>query len=135
MADNVSTFTENQEVTSDMLNDIVNDLGTADFSYFTDGEPYAVDKLNEITKALVSKGVLMSENKCAVTYSNGKITVSTGTIVFGSGAKMKFTSPRTFSAYSSKPTYVYAWHDTATNPIFLPRSYHLHTITFHGRTW
>lgn len=122
MADNVSTFTEGQDVTSDMLNDIVKDLGNADFSYFTDGEPYAVDKLNEITKALVTKGVLMSENKCAVTYSNGNITVGTGTIVFGNGAKMKMTSARTFSAYTSKATYVYAKHDTATNKIAIWKS-------------
>ena len=122
MADNVSTFTEGQDVTSDMLNDIVKDLGNADFSYFTDGEPYAVDKLNEITKALVTKGVLMSENKCAVTYSNGKIYIAKGTIVFGNGAKIKNSSKLSISAYSGKATCIYAYYQSTKNRAVLVRS-------------
>lgn len=104
----------NQEVTADMLNDIAIDLGATSFSKFADGEPYAVNELNEITSALVGKGVLLTGERCRVTYNDGMICVADGVIVFENGAKIKLFEPQTFTALDGT-SYVYALNDTTNN--------------------
>lgn len=103
---------DNQEVTTTTLNNIAIDLGATSFNGFTENK-FGADALNDITKALVSKGVTQSGNKCAPYLSNGTLYINTGTIIFESGAKIRITSPQAVTTEPS--TYVYALNDTTRN--------------------
>lgn len=110
-----------QEVTLQNLSDIVTDLGQTTFSGFTEeGPPYAVDELNAITKDLVTKGVLRGiMNTCNLSLNNPVLTVDTGVIVFGTGAKLRLESAKTISTTSGAKNYIYAEHSTTDNTIKL----------------
>lgn len=103
---------DNQEVTTTTLNNIAIDLGATSFNGFTENK-FGADALNDITKALVSKGVTQGGNKCAPYLSNGTLYINTGTIIFESGAKIRITSPQAVTTEPS--TYVYALNDTTRN--------------------
>ena len=114
-----ATFLDNQEVTAQDLNDIAIDLGYADYSRFPEeAPPSAVSALNQITADLVTPGVLLTGNRCAVTYSDGIIYVDTGIIVFESGAKKRIESVQQLQALEGTSC-VYALNDTINNTIFL----------------
>lgn len=112
------TFLYNQEVTAEDLNNIAIDLGLPEYSAFSDGTLYAVDALNQITADLVEPGILLTGNRCSVTYQNGIIYVDTGIVVFNSGAKKRIDEKQSFTALEGK-SYIYAIHDTANNRISL----------------
>lgn len=103
---------DNQEVTTQTLNNIAIDLGATTFSAFS-GEKFGVDKLNDITKALVGKGITQSVNKCEPYISGGDLYINTGTIIFSSGAKIRITSPLKVEIQNG--TYIYALNSTDTN--------------------
>lgn len=103
---------DNQEVTTQTLNNIAIDLGATTFSAFS-GEKFGVDKLNDITKALVGKGITQGANKCEPYISGGDLYINTGTIIFLSGAKMRITSPLKVEIQNG--TYIYALNSTDTN--------------------
>lgn len=77
----------NQTVTEEVLNAMATDLGATDFNNFSGIKKFGADKLNEITKALVTEGVLTSGDMCRCEKTDTGITVNTGTIVFKNGAK------------------------------------------------
>jgi len=108
----MSEILDNQEVTTEILNNIAIDLGATDFSAF-DSTPFGVDRLNQITSELVTSGILLSGEKCAVTASESKVNIATGIIVFENGAKIRLTEPVSFDLIVN--TYIYALNDTATN--------------------
>lgn len=117
------TILDNQEVNADILNGIAKDLGCPEFSSFSDGVKFGVDKLNEITAALVTPGVLGTDgDSCKVTIVGGKISVGTGTIVFESGAKMKITENQVLEMVPDVKTYVVAVNDTTNNRMLLYNS-------------
>lgn len=117
------TILDNQEVNADILNGIAKDLGCPEFSSFSDGVKFGVDKLNEITAALVTPGVLGTDgDSCKVTIVGGKISVGTGTIVFESGAKMKVTENQVLEMVPDVKTYVVAVNDTTNNRMILYNS-------------
>lgn len=114
------TFLDNQEVTAQDLNNIAIDLGYAEYSHFPENPPQsAVSALNQITADLTTKGVLLSGNRCMVTYASNKIYVDTGIIVFESGAKKRIETTQTLDFISGGTNYVYAIHDTSANKISL----------------
>ncbi len=88
-------FVYDEMVTAQSLNNIAIDLGKGDFSVFSDNTPYAVDKLNEITKALVGKGISSALNKFEITVSAESVVVGTGIAFFESGKKLKIEMPVT----------------------------------------
>lgn len=77
----------NQEITEEDLNAMATDLGHTSFNGFDGVTKFGADKLNEITKALVTSGVLTSGDMCRCEKTDTGITVNTGTIVFKNGAK------------------------------------------------
>jgi len=104
----------NQSIGGDDLNNIAKDLGAVDFSTFSDNGTYAVDKLNGITKDLVSSGVLNKWDLCKVTYSSGTVSIAKGVVVMPSGAKQRFESITTVMGVTP-PCYVYVSEDSAYN--------------------
>ncbi len=114
------TFTDNQEVTASDLNNIAIDLGYADYSHFPETPPQsAVSALNQITGDLVSAGVLLTGNKCNVTFSDNKIYVATGIIIFDSGAKKRIEEVQSLDVLDGGTNYIYGLNDTANNTIEL----------------
>lgn len=79
-------FYYRQEVTMEMINDIAKDLGNTSFNGFTTNK-FGAGELNNITKSLVTKGVLTSGNACVPIVTNNKLYIQSGTIVFDNGAK------------------------------------------------
>lgn len=69
-----------------MINDIAKDLGNTSFNGFTTNK-FGAGELNNITKSLVTKGVLTSGNACVPIVVDGKLYIQLGTIVFDNGAK------------------------------------------------
>ena len=102
----------NQEITTTTLNNIAIDLGATSFNGFTTNK-FGADALNDITKAIVSKGVTLGANKCKPYISYGKLYISSGTIIFESGAKIRIINPQPVTAEPS--TYIYALNDTVRN--------------------
>jgi hypothetical protein len=100
-------------VTADDVNNLAVDLGATEFSQFQNAEPYAVQQLNNITKDLVSAGILLSLNRCRLTKTGDKVTIDTGIIVFANGAKKRITESLQVDLVVN--TYIYALNDTATN--------------------
>lgn len=114
-----ATFLDNQEVTAEDLNNIAIDLGYPDYSHFPEETPpSAVSALNQITADLVSAGVLLTGNRCAVTYSKGNIYVDTGIIVFESGAKKRIETMQQLQALDGTSC-IYALNNTVENTISL----------------
>ena len=91
----MADFVYDQLVTSQDLNNIAIDLGAGNFSVFTDSSPYAVDKLNEITSALVGSGISSALDKFKISINNDSVVVGTGMAIFKSGRKIKLTEPLT----------------------------------------
>lgn len=111
MSDN---FYDNQHVTATGINNIVNDLTDEEYSEFSDGEQYNIDFLNRITADLVSPGVLMSGNKCAVTKENEELFIDTGIIVLPNGMKKRIECKKKIQG-SILNGYVYAAFSEAEN--------------------
>lgn len=112
------TFLDDQTVTAQDLNNIAVDLGYADYSHFPETPPQsAVSALNQITKDLVTAGILQSGNNCAVTLSNGKARIDTGIIVFETGAKKRIDEAVLIDLQSSGASCIYALNDTVNNSI------------------
>lgn len=107
----MATFEDNAVVTAEDLNNIAVDLGDTTFSAFSE-EKFGVDKLNEITADLVSKGILTAGDRCEPIISDGKVYIKSGVIVFGSGAKIKITEPVEVGAAAGD--YIYAYNDVLT---------------------
>ena len=105
----------NSEVTANDLNDIAVDLGAVTFSTFQNAVPYAVSQLNDITAALVTKGILLSDsgNMCEAIAQNNNVYIQPGTIVFANGAKMKIAEAVAVEKINN--TYIYAILNTTTN--------------------
>lgn len=95
----------NQEVTSEILNDIAIDLGNTSFNGFGE-EKFGADELNNITASLVSKGVLLSQDKCKPILNGDNVNIQTGIIVFENGAKKKLTE--VVNVPLVKSSYIYA---------------------------
>lgn len=112
MAEVATTILDEQEVTAAVLNDIAIDLGATSFNYFGT-EKFGARELNEITKALVNPGILLTDNSCKPSFADGILTIATGTIIFDSGAKIKIKSPVQLSV--SNGTYIYALNNTTLN--------------------
>lgn len=108
----MAEFLDNQEVTTAMLNNIAVDLGATSFGGFGSNK-FGVDALNDITAAIISKGVTQSANKCKPYISGDDLYISAGTIVFTSGAKIRLEAPTKVEKQAS--TYVYALNDTSHN--------------------
>lgn len=113
-------------VTAEDLNNIAIDLGASDFSAFEEnGTPLAVDKLNEITKDLTSKGILHIGNCCKVSISDNIITVADGVCVFENGAKKRITESDPLQIQfidDGNTNYVYMQNDIGANQIRLVNS-------------
>lgn len=112
-------FTDNQTVTAADLNQVAIDLGKPTFANFVDNTAYNIDKLNEITSAIVGAGIAIGiGNACKCTMSNGNISIDTGLIFFNSGAKIRLDTAQTIEyTTSAEKQYVYAYNDTALNNI------------------
>ncbi len=109
----IDTILDNQEVNAQTLNDIAIDLGHTSFNGFGENK-FGADELNGITSALVSSGILSSDNKCKPYISGGKVYISTGTMVFANGAKKKISEvPVEVDLIAN--SYIYALNDTAHN--------------------
>lgn len=127
----VNSIMDNQALTADILNDIVIDLGVTSFSTFTGLNQFGADELNEITKALVTNGILYYGNQCAPSWnaSEQTLTINTGVMVFNSGQKKKIKdSPVTISNISPG-SYIYAHNNIANNTCEIIASYSLPTDT------
>ncbi len=113
-----TTFEDNQAVTLADFNNIAVDLGDTTFSAFSE-EKFGVDELNNITKDLVTSGILKTEDNgngglnmgCKPTIEDNLVTIGLGTIVFASGAKVYVDSEMVYAADGS---YIYAFNDTFT---------------------
>lgn len=101
----------NQEVTGEVLNAMAIDLGNTSFNGFDGITKFGADKLNEITKALVSKGILTTDDMCRCEKTGNGITVHKGTIVFESGVKKTISEPVEIEAENGMA--VYALNNTA----------------------
>ena len=111
---------DNQIFTANDLNQIAIDLGVSTFSYFNDGEPYAVTELNNITKELVTKGVLKTLNECKCTINeDNTITIDTGIVVFSDGCKIRIEEPFVIQLTTDIKTYIYAEHDNEFDRVSL----------------
>lgn len=103
---------DNQEVTTETLNNIAVDLGATSFNGFTENK-FGADALNDITKELVGRGITQGGNKCKPYLSGSDLYINTGTIIFASGAKIRVTEPQKVTKQAN--TYIYAFNDTAQN--------------------
>lgn len=118
--------TYTNEVTAETLNDIMTDLGFGEFANgdfkFEDNKEYSVDALNNITKALVTRGILQYGSKCMPSISGATVSVADGICVFDNGAKIKFNEPKTVDIHTGNTNYVYFLNDSNTNRITLVNS-------------
>ena len=127
----VNSIMDNQALTADILNDIVIDLGVTNFSTFTGLNQFGADELNEITKALVTNGILYYGNQCAPSWnaSEQTLTINTGVMVFNSGQKKKIKDDPVTISNISPGSYIYAHNNIANNTCEIIASYSLPTDT------
>ncbi|MBQ4109699.1 MAG: hypothetical protein IJC74_02330 [Clostridia bacterium] len=117
-----NNIADNSIISADTLNNIAIDLGKDDFSAFSDGVAYAVDKLNLITAELAGPGIIPKiKNEMAVSISDGKITVSEGVGIFSNGMKARLETPKELD-FSGSETYIYIKYDSLTNIMTLNAS-------------
>lgn len=113
-------FLDNQSVNAAAINQIAIDLGKSTFSAFTDGTPFSVDKLNEITQAITSAGIVLGDtNNCKTELSNGQISVDTGLCIFHSGAKKRIEQKQYLTPTANTKQYIYLLNDASLNTINL----------------
>lgn len=106
---------DNDIITASDLNNIAADLGKTTFANYNDTQTYNIDSLNDITAAIVSKGILSRFDKCACSLIGTALTIKTGIIVFESGAKIRITSNKIINIPdSTNKYYVYAHRDATT---------------------
>lgn len=128
-----SEETENgttNEVSAETLNQIAVDLGCVEFAEgdnaFVEGTEYTIDALNRITSSLVTAGILLIGERCAVSWdsTNNKILIKDGVCVFSSGAKLRIESGKvlTLDLVEGGTNYVYALHNPNTNTISIVAS-------------
>lgn len=110
---------DNQIITAQDLNNIAVDLGAVTFSNFEDGKAYAVPELNNITKELVTKGILKTQNECKCTINDNAVTVDTGVVVFSDGCKIRIEEPQTIQLSSEELTYIFVEHDNELDRVTL----------------
>lgn len=103
---------DNHEISTETLNNIAIDLGATSFNGFTTNK-FGADALNDITKALVGRGVTQGGNKCKPYLFENDLYISTGTIIFANGAKIRVTEPLKITKQVN--TYAYALNDTTLN--------------------
>ena len=117
-----NNIADNSEISAQTLNNIAIDLGKDDFAAFSDGETYAVDKLNLITAELAGAGIIPSvKNEMAVTVSNGKITVAEGVGIFSNGMKVRLETPVTLD-FNGTEVYVFIKYDSFLNSLTINSS-------------
>lgn len=104
---------DNQTVTTDDLNAIAIDLGATSFNGFMTNK-FGAAELNKITQALVSKGVLLTDDQCKpeLSLTDGKVYIQPGTIVFNSGARKTITEA--VGIEKTAGTHIYAYTDGIT---------------------
>lgn len=108
-------YIDNQEVTTDELNNTAVDLGLPEFNGFGESK-FGVDLLNKITADLSGAGVLNVKDKCTPVLNGNILSISTGVIVFESGAKIRLEEPASITLDdSAEKTYIYAVNDTVRN--------------------
>lgn len=110
---------DNQIITAQDLNNIAIDLGAVTFSNFDDGEAYAIPELNHITKELVTKGILKTQNECKCTINDNAVTINTGVAVFSDGCKIRIEEPQTIQLSSEELTYIFVEHDNELDRVTL----------------
>ena len=127
-------FYYSQEITADDINGIAVDLGAQSFSYFKNGVSYAVDQLNEISKALASKGITSNGNKFQISVSNGNVVIGTGVGIFESGKKVTLNAPLTLPYKQGE---LYFENDETANMVSakigtLPSNDYIHLATLNA---
>lgn len=106
---------DNDIITASELNNIAADLGETTFSNYNDSQTYNIDNLNDITAAIVTKGILSRFDRCACSLIGTVLTIKTGIIVFESGAKIRITSNKIINIPDSTNKYfVFAHRDATT---------------------
>lgn len=115
-----NVFLDNQMVSATDLNNIAVDLGNSTFANFNDETTYNIDSLNDITKSLMSHGIVWSDNNAMKpTLSDDKINIDTGLCIFSSGAKKRITTSQELTYKANTKQYIYLINDTALNGVFL----------------
>lgn len=125
MTEGITTsFTDNLAVTAEELNNIAIDLGKTDFAAFSAEEKFGNDALNQITKDLVSSGILYLNDRCncTLTEDGSQINIATGVAVFADGSKIRITSPQTVDVLTNGTNYVYFKNDTISGRATLENS-------------
>lgn len=108
----MNSIMDNQEVTLEMLNNIAIDLGATSFNEFTTNK-FGANELNQITQALVTKGILLSSEQCKPIISDSKLYIRPGTIVFDNGAKIVLKEALELDLENG--SYIYALNDLSLN--------------------
>ena len=115
-------FFDGQTVTASSLNSIAIDLGSAGFSNYSDNNSYTVDSLNNITKALVSRGIVRGDNnqcECTIDTTAGNVIIDTGLCIFANGAKKRIETALAVSYIANNTTYIYLVNDIGANKIYI----------------
>lgn len=110
---------DNQILTADDLNNIAIDLGATTFSNFKDSKSYVIAEINNITKDLVTKGILKMQNECKCAINDNAVTVDTGVAVFSDGCKIRIEEPQTIQLSSEELTYIFVEHDNELDRVTL----------------
>ncbi len=112
-------YLDNQEVTTEELNNIAIDLGIPEFNGFGESK-FGVDLLNRITADLSGKGVLNILEKCKPILTDNTLSIAPGVIVFESGAKLRLEDYVSVAVEDvTTKSYVYAVHSSARNTVTL----------------
>lgn len=111
---------DNQILTADDLNNIAIDLGATTFSNFKDSKSYAITEINNITKDLVTKGILRTASDCKCTISeDNAVTVGSGVAVFSDGCKFRLEDPLTVQLSNADLTYIFFEHNNELDSVSL----------------
>ena len=109
-------FIYSQSITADDLNNIAVDLGAGTFTAFADNSPYAVEQLNQITSALVGKGISTKGDMFSLSIVGDNFIISSGTAFFESGRKYTLETPLTIPLQAGE---IYLLEDEATGNVSL----------------
>ena len=110
---------DNQDITADILNGMAVDLGKTRFSDFVNSKEYAVDELNDITAALVGKGILTLDNMCKPAMAAIRVNIATGAIVFGNGVKIRIKNAVSIEIPGTQEYFVYAYCDFGSGKAYI----------------
>jgi|GEM_PF-5685196 len=104
-------YFDNVSYNASTLNGSASALGATNFSYFSDGESFFIDDLNEITRALVEKGVLLTRGRYTAALSGNTVTVSDGEAVFLNGVRRWDDTSTKFTLLNTETQYVFLLND------------------------